>query len=103
MAININGLNGTPVQSTQQSPAQAENQSTRNATQPAQQANQSDTASLSDAARQLSQLESRLKSSPIVDINRVNNVQRAIETGTLEVNPGSIAEKLVQFESQIPA
>ncbi len=60
---------------------------------------QSDTVSLTDTAARLKELEMGLASQPVVDTQRVQSVQSAINDGTFEVDPDSVAEKMINFET----
>jgi len=60
---------------------------------------QADTVSLTDTAARLKELEMGLASQPVVDTQRVQSVQSAINEGTFEVDPDSVAEKMLDFES----
>ena len=58
-----------------------------------------DTFSLTNRAAQLQQLESQIANLPVVDTQRVTEVQHALSTGTLEINPAQVADKLPSFEA----
>ncbi len=58
-----------------------------------------DTVSLTDTAARLKELEMGLASQPVVDTQRVQSVQSAINDGTFEVDPDSVAEKMIDFET----
>jgi len=60
---------------------------------------QTDTVSLTDTAARLKELEMGLASQPVVDTQRVQSVQSAINDGTFEVDPDSVAEKMIEFET----
>lgn len=61
--------------------------------------NQADTVSLTDTAARLKELEMGLASQPVVDTQRVQSVQSAINDGSFEVDPDSVAEKMIEFET----
>ena len=63
----------------------------------------SDKVSLTNEAAQLKALESQISSLPVVDTDRVNEVQRVIATGEFTVDPGRVAEKMLQFEAGLAA
>lgn len=104
MAIEINGLQGGQSQAAQNS-GQAEragDPARDTAKQPVNSdARQGDTVQLTNAARQLSELESRISAQPVVDARRVADVSRSIDNGSLEINPSSIATNLIRFESYL--
>ncbi|VAW94148.1 hypothetical protein MNBD_GAMMA22-2162 [hydrothermal vent metagenome] len=60
---------------------------------------QTDTVSLTDTAARLKELEMGLASQPVVDTQRVQSVQSAINDGSFEVDPDSVAEKMIDFET----
>lgn len=60
---------------------------------------QADTVSLTDTAARLKELEMGLASQPVVDTQRVQSVQSSINDGTFEVDPDSVAEKMIEFET----
>jgi len=57
-----------------------------------------DTFSLTNKASQLQQLEAQIASLPVVDTQRVQDVQHAIATNTLQSEPAEVADKLLSFE-----
>jgi len=63
--------------------------------------NASDTVSITGTASRLQALEQQLSSLPVVDVQRVDAVKREISSGTFEINPPRIAEKMIQIESAI--
>jgi negative regulator of flagellin synthesis FlgM len=65
--------------------------------------NSADTFSLTNKASQLQQLEAQIAQAPVVDTQRVLDVQHAISTGTLQVEPARVADKLLQFEAGLNA
>jgi len=63
------------------------------------QSGQTDSVSLTDTAARLKELEMGLASQPVVDPQRVQTVKNAINDGTFEVDPDSVAEKMIEFET----
>jgi len=57
-----------------------------------------DKVSLTSSAMQLQALEERIAELPVVDVQRVSDVQRALATGTLDVNEENAANNLLQIE-----
>ncbi len=57
-----------------------------------------DTFSLTNKASQLQQLEAQIADLPVVDTQRVHDVQHAIATNTLQSEPAEVADKLLTFE-----
>lgn len=100
MSMEINGTGGRPPVDTgeaAQSADKANNQSAANTTASTS-ANAADTFSLTNKASQLQQLEAQVAALPVVDTQRVEDVQHAIATNTLQVEPAQVADKLLEFE-----
>ncbi len=57
-----------------------------------------DAVSFTETASRMREIEGSLRSVPVVDTQRVNEVKQAIADGTYEVNPARIAEKMMKFE-----
>lgn len=102
MSIEINGTGGRPpamstgdAREANANPADnSKNSPAGNATRPT-----ADTFSMTGQAAQLKQLEAQIANLPAVDTQRVAEVQHAIATNTLEVNPARVADKLLTFEA----
>ena len=60
-----------------------------------------DTVSLTDTAARLRGLENSLAELPVVDSQRVQNLQQAIADGTYEVNAKRVAGKMLGIEHQM--
>jgi negative regulator of flagellin synthesis FlgM len=58
----------------------------------------SDQFSLTDSAAQMRALESQIASLPVVDTQRVTEVQTMLSAGELQIKPAQVAEKLLSFE-----
>jgi negative regulator of flagellin synthesis FlgM len=58
-----------------------------------------DTLSLTSEASQMQALESQIAELPVVDTKRVQDVQKALATGSFQVDPAKVAEKMLNFES----
>jgi len=63
----------------------------------------SDTLNITSSARLLQDLESRARELPVVDTARVDQVRQALDNGTQAANPDRITQKLLQYESYLPA
>jgi len=103
MSIEINGLDNPRTQGSD--PTQAASQPEAaggQAPQPADSARAGDTVNLTDAAQQLSRLESQIREQPVVDTQRVEQVRQAINDGSYQVDPRGVAQKLMQFEAYLP-
>lgn len=58
-----------------------------------------DQLKLSSQAAQLQALEAEIASLPVVDVQRVQDVQRTIATQSYEVQPARVADKVLTFEA----
>jgi flagellar biosynthesis anti-sigma factor FlgM len=100
MSIEINGSNGHPplgtTEATQSSGVRNDSKESSN-TGKARTA--ADTFQMTERANRLQQLEQEIASQPVVDSQRVQEVQRALATGTLEIDPARVADKLLRFEA----
>lgn len=99
--MEINGSGNRPPIDTSDK-AQASKTGTDNpqsAGRPSSPTGGADTFSLTNKASQLQQLESQIAELPVVDTQRVQDVQHALATGTLEVEPARVADKMLSFES----
>jgi flagellar biosynthesis anti-sigma factor FlgM len=105
MSIDIQGLPGGLVQNagdsmqTPQAPSQAPSLSSGQqggATQ------RPDTVNLTESATRLRHIEGSLNELPVVDAQRVENVQLQLATGSFTVDPASTADKLLDMERNLP-
>lgn len=62
-------------------------------------ANPGDQLNLSPKASQLQALEAQIAKLPVVDTQRVQDVQRTIATGSYAVEPARVAAKMLTFEA----
>ena len=103
MSNDINGLGNISTLVSSQSQTQAPGTAANRPNESGGQATRApDSVSLTQSARQLQELEAQARSMPAVDPQRVDAVRDAIDTGTLQVNPDRIAQKLMQFEAYLP-
>jgi len=58
-----------------------------------------DRLNLSDQAAQLQALEAEIANLPVVDTQRVQDVQRTLATGSYEIRPAQVADKVLTFEA----
>ena len=56
---------------------------------------------MTGSARTLQKLGEAVANAPVVDSQKVATMKQAIQNGTYQVNSGSIANKLLQFESNL--
>ncbi len=101
MTIEISGVPGKPIQDTGDSRnvnATTPNGSGQKAPATPPSSGGGDRVSLTDSAMQLRALEDRIAELPVVDVQRVSDVQRALATGTLELSEADAANNLVEME-----
>ena len=104
MTIEIGGVPGKPVQDTSdKSSVTATADSNHKAPATASGSGGSDRVSLTSSATKLRELESRISELPVVDIQRVSDVQRALATGTLELSEADAAHNLLEIEKSFSA
>jgi negative regulator of flagellin synthesis FlgM len=56
---------------------------------------------ITDSARQLAALEQAIRALPDVDDAKIAEIRNAIESGTYEVSPERIADKLLRWEKEL--
>jgi len=103
MAVDITGIppaqpqnGGDGVQGTAADKGQPNPQAA-----PVAPANTSDTLTLTSQASRLKSIESGIGAQSVIDGQRVQSLKSAIDTGAYEINPLRVAEKFIQFESDI--
>ncbi len=106
MAIDFSGINanGKPQNSTERRVETLDRSRSGSRSQAVDQSsppNASDKISLTATATRLKALEAQLAKLPVVDNNRVGDVQRALANGTYSVNAERVAGKLIAFERQL--
>jgi negative regulator of flagellin synthesis FlgM len=103
MAIEISGNNGRPPQEVAEAgKSQAAAPSTKqpkSAAVGSSGSNGADRLNLSDQAAQLQALEAEIANLPVVDTHRVQDVQRTLATGSYEIQPARVADKVLTFEA----
>ena len=103
MGIEISGNNGRPAQEAAEagkSQASAtQTKSTRGGSSAPSSGSSSDQLRLSNQAAQLQALESEIANLPVVDTQRVQEVQHTIATGSFEIMPARVADKMLTFEA----
>jgi negative regulator of flagellin synthesis FlgM len=100
MSIEINGSQGRPPVEVGDKRKAAE----QSAKDPApsslpQSGSSSDKLSLTSTAVQLRALEDQIAELPVVDTKRVQEVQRSLATGSFQIDPARVADKMLQFEA----
>ena len=101
MAIKINSLSSGGLQGLGNSGPIEQNDKTPSANS-ADNAQRSDSVSLTSIAAQLQQLEGRITQMPVVDARLVEEVQRQLATGSFVLDPESSANKLIIMEKSLP-
>lgn len=99
MTIEIGGVPGKSIQDTgDNGNLTATRSSNQKAPATASGSGGSDRVSLTSSAMKLRELEARISELPIVDVQRVSDVQRALATGTLELSEADAAANLLEIE-----
>ena len=101
MQVDNNGSISSLIQSTKEGQTTQDTQSAAHQSQPqnSQQTGQKDTVTFTQAAAQLQQIEQYIKSAPVTDTQRIEQVKSAIETGNYNPNTAQVANKMLNFES----
>lgn len=84
---------GTPMQVSRNEPTKAQDETGRPSSV--------DTVSLTDAANRLQGLVDDVSRLPVVDSQRVEDVRRALDNGSFEVDYDRVAEKFLKFEDDL--
>jgi len=58
----------------------------------------SDQVTLTNSARSLQKLSEAVAQSPVVDAAKVASVKQAVDSGTYQIDAGSIADKMLRYE-----
>ena len=115
MAININNnniqqLHNSSVDTAAQNLSKANNGQTKNverlstdgrsdsSTASLSHANNSDSLTLTDSALNLKKLEDSISHLPIVDMQKVEEIQNKIKDGSYSINPDKIAKRFIEME-----
>lgn len=99
MIIEIGGIAGKPIQdATDKSSVTTSEKTSQKAPATTSGSGGGDKVSLTSSAMKLRELEARIAELPVVDVQRVSDVQRAIATGTLEVRDADAATNLLEIE-----
>ena len=99
MSIEINGNPGRPPVETGNASQTTANQGNEQTAANAARTGSADTLSLTNKAAQLQQLEAQISALPVVDSQRVEDVQHSLATGSFEIQPAQVADKLLSFEA----
>ncbi len=99
MTIEIGGVPGKAIQDAgDNSSVSAAHNNNQKAPATSSSSGGSDKVSLTASAMQLRELENRIADLPVVDVQRVSDVQRAMATGTMEINEADAANNLLEIE-----
>ena len=60
-----------------------------------------DQLTLTNSARSLQKIEEAIAKAPVVDTAKVAAVKQAVQSGTYQVDAGRVANKLLQYESNL--
>lgn len=101
MSIEINGPNGRAPIDIGDNRKPADKATTSSETPERAAAPGGDKLSLTSTAQQLQTLEDQVAAAPVVDTQKVQEVQRSLATGSYQIDPARVADKLLQFESAI--
>lgn len=97
MAIEILGYPNRPIKDNVDSAAASGGTASKTASGIAP-GSPGDQVSLTPSAALLKELEKEIAQLPVVDTGRVEGVQRALATGTFQVDPPRVADKLLELE-----
>jgi negative regulator of flagellin synthesis FlgM len=64
-------------------------------------ASTADQLTLTGSARTLQKLGDAIASTPVVNTAKVAAVKQAVQSGSYQVDPGQVADKIIQFESDL--
>jgi negative regulator of flagellin synthesis FlgM len=102
MSIEINGPHGRPSVDLAQTRKSTEEQDQAAANPTPTSSNTgSDKLSLTNEAAQLKALEAEIAELPVVNTQRVQEVQRSLATGSFQIDPASVADKMLRFEASL--
>jgi negative regulator of flagellin synthesis FlgM len=101
MGIEISGNSGRPLQEALDAGKTQSNSPTANNSGTARQTatSGSDQINLSNKAAQLQAMEAEISNLPVVDTQRVQDIQRTLSTGSFEIEPARVADKMLSFEA----
>ena len=106
MAVEFRGIPSMPTSSSKDTLANSASQSTNsNDAQTTKEPSLGavDTVSITTKAEALHQLDEAVSEQSVIDISRVESLKIAIDTGQYDIDPFRVAEKFIQFESELAA
>jgi len=98
MTIEIGGVAGKSIQDTGDKSNVTGSNNSQTASATTSMSGGGDKVSLTSSAMKLRELEDRIADLPVVDVQRVSDVQRAMATGTLELSEADAAANLLEIE-----
>jgi negative regulator of flagellin synthesis FlgM len=101
MAIEFEGVSSVPQSQTEATKLHQQQTEQTRERETAERAGARDTVSLTDTATRLRELEESVRSAPEVDVERVNAIREAIETGSFQVDASRVADKLLGIEQAL--
>lgn len=106
MQIDSSGSITSLVQSTKEGKSAknnqvADQQNQQQKSEQSQQSGHTDTVTFTPAAAQLQQVEQYIKSAPVTDTQKIEQVQSAIKTDSYDPDPAQVADKMLSFESAL--
>ena len=103
MSISISNLPGSTIQNTGDNNRVSSQDSTSkdSAVSSATSGYSDDRVSLTSSATQLQQLTQQVSELPMVDVERVTDVQRALATSSLEIRPMVAADNMLTQEREL--
>lgn len=101
MANEITGINSSKTQHSNDRNVQGAKKDTTGPRAEKSHAAATDKVSLTSTAARLKELEQRLANQPVVDTQRVRNVQSSISDGDYRVDSNRVADKMIAFESSL--
>jgi negative regulator of flagellin synthesis FlgM len=99
--IGSGGVDNRPVQVASERVVKRAADSADAAAAPAKVAASGDGVRITDSARQLAALEQAIRTLPDVNEKRVAEIRAAIASGTYQVSPERIADKLLSMENDL--
>ncbi len=100
MTTDINGVS-SGITHIGQETAKLDRQTSQTGGAPASPAANGDRLSLTDSAYNLRDLESRINQLPATDVQHVDEVRRAVDSGSYRVDPAVSADRLLAVEQAL--
>ena len=102
MSVEFNGVSDRNIGNTgEKRQVASANASPQRAPSPGRVSSAGDQVSLTSSATQLKTLESQVAQLPMVDVQRVSDVQRSVATGSFSFEPVEAADNLLTQEREL--